>query len=404
MIKEEKPHHSLPDIWLKASVIGGLWASVEIIVGSFLHNLRIPFAGSILAAFGVMVLVAFSRIWKEKGLFWRAGLVCALMKSISPSSVILGPMIGIMLEALLLEFTTIIAGKNLAAMIVGGVLAVLSALMHKIFSLLVLYGFNVLKIYLNIFYFACKQLGIQHGDPWAVVNALISIYVILGVLASITGWLIGNKARKFKNEPQNILIKNADNRDIFLLNSEQTFSLFLFILNLLSIPIGLILLEYTKLWIGMTFIVLYLAFCIFYYKSVIKRLKKRIFWIQLLILTLLSGIFWRETAFKEGIIHWQGVMVGIEMDIRAILVVIGFSSISIELKNPLIKAFLFKRGLKNIYLSVSLAFNSLPAMIQQLAAPNTFFRHPFRSLAKTVLYAGEWLETFRENSKNISKQ
>jgi hypothetical protein len=153
----------------------------------------------------------------------------------------------------------------------------------------------------------------------------------------------------------------------------------------------------------MTFIVLYLAFCIFYYKSVIKRLKKRIFWIQLLILTLLSGIFWRETAFKEGIIHWQGVMVGIEMDIRAILVVIGFSSISIELKNPLIKAFLFKRGLKNIYLSVSLAFNSLPAMIQQLAAPNTFFRHPFRSLAKTVLYAGEWLETFRENSKNISK-
>lgn len=399
----EKSSNSLPDIWLKSCVVGGLWASVEIIVGSFLHNLRIPFAGSILAAFGIMILIAFSRIWKEKGLFWRAGLVCALMKSISPSSVILGPMIGIMFEALLLEFAMRIAGRHLLSMIIGGILAVLSALLHKIFSLLVLYGFNVLKVYLNIFHFACKQMGIQQGDPWVVVNALIGIYVILGVLASITGWTIGNKARKFKNEPKNILMKNTGNRDIFLLNSEQTFSLFLFIFNLLSIPIGLVLLEYTKFWIGFTFVALYSAFCIFYYKSVIRRLKKPIFWIQLLILILLAGIFWKETAFKEGIINWQGVMVGLEMDIRAVLVVIGFSSISIELRNPLIEVFLFKRGLKNIYLSVSLTFNSLPAMIQQLTSPKTFFMHPIRSLAKTVLFADMWLETFRENSKSISK-
>jgi len=37
---EGKP---LPDIWLKAAMLGSLWASVEIILGSFLHNLHIPF-------------------------------------------------------------------------------------------------------------------------------------------------------------------------------------------------------------------------------------------------------------------------------------------------------------------------------------------------------------------------
>ncbi|HPT04887.1 MAG TPA: hypothetical protein PLG86_07070, partial [Bacteroidales bacterium] len=63
----------LSDVWLKAAVVGGLWASVEIIIGSFLHNLRIPFAGSILASFGTIFLVAFFQLWPVKGLIWRAG-------------------------------------------------------------------------------------------------------------------------------------------------------------------------------------------------------------------------------------------------------------------------------------------------------------------------------------------
>ena len=78
-------------VWLKASVIGSLWASVEIILGSFFHNVGIPFAGTLLAMNSVALMVAFHQVWKEKGLFWRAGLICALMKSISPSAVLLAP-------------------------------------------------------------------------------------------------------------------------------------------------------------------------------------------------------------------------------------------------------------------------------------------------------------------------
>jgi len=53
----------LNSIWLKAAVVGGLWASVEIIIGSFFHNLRIPFAGSILATNGTILAIAFYQIW-----------------------------------------------------------------------------------------------------------------------------------------------------------------------------------------------------------------------------------------------------------------------------------------------------------------------------------------------------
>ena len=78
----------LQPIWLKAAVLGGLWASIEIIIGSFFHNLRLPFAGTILAANATILMVAFYQMWPEKGLIWRAGLIAALMKSISPSAII----------------------------------------------------------------------------------------------------------------------------------------------------------------------------------------------------------------------------------------------------------------------------------------------------------------------------
>ncbi|MBP1599578.1 MAG: hypothetical protein H6Q05_4955, partial [Acidobacteria bacterium] len=80
-------------------MLGSLWAANEIVLGSFLHNVGVPFTGTILACIGVAVLVAGLRLWDDPGVVWRAGVICSLMKSISPSSVILGPMVGILAEA-----------------------------------------------------------------------------------------------------------------------------------------------------------------------------------------------------------------------------------------------------------------------------------------------------------------
>ena len=94
--------NKLNDTWIKASIIGTFWAASEIIIGSFLHNLKIPFSGNILTSFAIILLISFSYKWKVKGLFWRAGVICALMKTISPSAVIFGPMIAIMAQAFIL--------------------------------------------------------------------------------------------------------------------------------------------------------------------------------------------------------------------------------------------------------------------------------------------------------------
>ncbi|MDZ7742053.1 MAG: hypothetical protein U5Q03_09950 [Bacteroidota bacterium] len=63
---EESSGKPLHGLWLKAAIVGGLWASIEIILGSFLHNLRIPFAGSTLTFIGIALLVLFTECGPKK--------------------------------------------------------------------------------------------------------------------------------------------------------------------------------------------------------------------------------------------------------------------------------------------------------------------------------------------------
>ena len=46
--------------WTKAAVVGGLWASFEIVIGSFLHNLHLPFSGSMLTFIATIFIIAFT--------------------------------------------------------------------------------------------------------------------------------------------------------------------------------------------------------------------------------------------------------------------------------------------------------------------------------------------------------
>src|SRR5664280_916049 len=160
----------LNSIWLKASVVGSIWASIEILLGSFLHNLNIPLSGTILSFISVYLLISFLQIWKENGLILRAGLICALMKSISPSAIILGPMIGIMTEAILLELFILLLGRNLVSYMIGGAFAVLSALFHKLLSLLILYGFDFIKIITALYKFLVKQINLPDLDPIPLIT------------------------------------------------------------------------------------------------------------------------------------------------------------------------------------------------------------------------------------------
>jgi hypothetical protein len=391
-------NQKVTDLWLKAAIAGGLWASVEIIIGSFLHNLKIPFAGSILASFGIILMVAFFQLWPERGLIIRAGLICALMKSISPSAVILGPMTGILAEAMLLELGIFLFGRNIVGFLLGGSMALFSALAHKVISLLILYGTNIIKIYLGIFLFASRQINLPNSDPMTMVSVLALIYVIIGAAAALVGYLAGKKAIKKTLHSEDFTTETAQDKNFFQVNPKQEFRVPFLFMHIILLPAGLFIITKFSYLVYLPIIICYLTFCLIYYKNIIRKLFKFFFWFQLALIVLLATVFWNLMTDTPENNHLSGLWIGLEMTLRAIYVVIAFSSLGVELRNPKIKEVIFRKGFSQLYLALNLAFAALPSMLVNLAPSRKKIKNPFSFFPLLLSQANLWHNTLREHT------
>jgi len=384
------------DLWLKASVIGSTWGSFEIITGSFLHNLKVPFAGTIMAFFSVLLMTAFLQHWKQKGIIWRAGLIAALMKSLSPSAFLLGPMTGIFLEALFFELSIMVLGLNFTAFLVGGGISLLSALMHKLINLLILYGKDFITIYDNMISFAFRQFSSAGISLEHMLFGLAVLYAIAGMLAALLGYLAGRSIEGSPAPSVTIPSENPENSESKPFPARR--SIFLLMMHLVIIPVLFYLNYKTNWYISFAFITLYAGALIFVYPVVFRRLSKPMLWLQLAFMLLLSMLFLSSWKTGGGF-NKEGLISGLRMNMRALLVIAGFAAIGFELRNEKISNLFLLYGNPKIYQSLRISFNLLPAFMQQMNSPKMLILHPVSSL-KQMLTNAEFMLNHLIKNKN----
>jgi len=389
----------LSEKWMKAAVVGSLWATIEIILGSLLHNLRVPMAGSILSFITVYLVVSFFQVWKINGLIWRAGLICAIMKSISPSAFILGPMIGIFSQALILDFVIRILGKNSISYMVGGAFAVFSAWAQLVISLIIIYGWNFALLFENIYSFFVRQLGLgQEPKPVYFLTAVSLIYLISGAIAGLLGSLSGKRYLRDRKTLNLSHPLEADSQsNLFIHSKKRDHSVLLLIISFMVLIAGMILITRLSLWFSIPFIALFITAAFLYYPDNMRYLKKPVFWIQLGIIVLLSAIF--KNGFEQ-FFSLDGFEIGLKICSRALLILGSFALISVELKNPVIKNLLYNKGFKNLYQAVELAFSALPGIMNEFYMQSQSISG-FRRLTFTMLNRSQTLlDSFIEIEKS----
>lgn len=390
----------LNEKWLKASIIGTIWAASEIILGSFLHNLRVPFSGTILTAIAVVLLVSVSFVWKEKGIFWRAGLVCALMKTLSPSAVIFGPMAAIFMESLLLEGSVRILGKTYLGFVVGSVLAVSWSFLQKIINFLIFYGFNIVKVYKGIIKLAEKQLNLNFDIFWLPFLIIFLIYVFVGFLSAFIGIKTGKKliAQPVKYSQQNYRNKSL----LFKANSKNEFnySLIWLFVNFLLIVAALLLISFGNWKIWGVSIVAITSLWIIKYKRALRRLARPKFWIWFILITMLTALVFTKFQSKSVL---DALLIGVKINFRATVMILGFSVLGTELYNPKIRDFFSKTHFKNLPLALELSAESLPQVIANIPDLKIAFKNPVKVMSQLIAYA-EFRFRELENSQYINQK
>ena len=180
--------------WAQVTAFGALWGTIEITLGSFLHSLRLPFSGTLLATLGAVLLIAQRQLFPARGATLATGIVAALCKSISPGGVILGPMVGIATEAMVVEAALLLAPRALGSGMAAGVLCVGFASFQKLVTQYVFYGGTVLELYLAALRKAGQLLGIER-QAWWVLAAALALLAMVGAAAGALGRLLGEKSR-----------------------------------------------------------------------------------------------------------------------------------------------------------------------------------------------------------------
>jgi nucleoside-triphosphatase THEP1 len=393
--------HDLSEKWIKASITGTIWAASEIVLGSFLHNLKVPFSGNVLTAIGLIILISISYIWTEKGLFWRAGLICALMKTMSPSAVIFGPMIAIFSEALLLELSVRLLGRTMAGFLVGSMLAMSWNLFQKIANYIIYYGSNIIEVYNNLVKLAQKQLNIQTDIAWVPIIILLIIFTLFGFVAGVTGIIVGRKMLKqpitdfknFRNEPAKKIPYKPENK--------FNYSLSWLFLDVILIICSFILLNKTSWIIWSVAITGTIIIWSLRYKRALRQISKPKFWIFFVLITLITAFAF--TKAQNGENSWQqGLLTGLQMNFRAAVIIVGFSVLGTELYNPVVRNFFSRTSIKNLPLALELSVESLPSFIANIPDFKSMMKNPVSIFYQVISQADRRLIEIK--SKNISTQ
>lgn len=367
------------DKWLKAAVIGSLWGASEIVLGSFLHNLRIPFSGNLLTAIGIILMVAGHRLWPEKGVIFRAGLICAALKTMSPSPVILGPMLAIFMQASLMELSILAGRRSTLGYLIGGGLAVSWNLAYRILSSIILYGSSLITLYQNLVDFLAQQIGWEIPGYWSPILLLWVLFFGWGVTAAVLGIMISRAAERTK-EPWHLQSRVAPVKAPRWEGQGSRWHLLRPLLILALLITGLYSINMLPALYSLAALLCFLGLSSWYNPGLILRFaRKRGFWMAITIMILLSGLFMgQDHGFSR-----EGFQVGLSMAMRAIYVITGFGIISSELQRPQIAALFSSKRMEAFMAAVKTAFHTTPLLMENIPGKKAW-RQPVRVLTSMV--------------------
>lgn len=156
---------------------------VEVVVGSTLHNLKVPLAGHGLSLNQGFLLGRFSkdidsRFQKFKMVF-EVSIVTALMKALSPSAKKVGPMISISAQGFLYGLGALIGGKGKFGSALGMMLLSLWAFCQPAVTYLMIYGPDFVQAFNIIISKASKFADTEPEKLWLVlIIAIIGKWIL----------------------------------------------------------------------------------------------------------------------------------------------------------------------------------------------------------------------------------
>lgn len=201
MDQTQKPLQN-KSFWAYVTIFGALWGGIELTLGTFLHVLHVPKTGLIMTTLTVILLIAQRVIFPYRGATLASAIIAACIKCLSPGGIILGPVVGILSEALMLEIGLMLTSRSLATAMIAGTLAIFSCQLQSLFKLWIYYGNDFVRALIKI---AEKFFNIHWTAAigWSLLGGLLAVFIAIGCIAGATGYFSGRRVLRQLDEEKN---------------------------------------------------------------------------------------------------------------------------------------------------------------------------------------------------------
>jgi len=189
------------EFWTRAAVFGALWGAVEITLGGFLHSLRIPLIGVILAAGEAGFLVAVRRLHPQRGLVIAIALVAALLRGLTPVGALFTPLVAIFMEGVLMEVAFLLLPGTRLPAVVGGSLCALWSAAQMVATHALFLGLDALRLYDALLLAAARTTGIAPESRYLALTLPLTVLAALGALGGLWGARLGDRACRARALP-----------------------------------------------------------------------------------------------------------------------------------------------------------------------------------------------------------
>ena len=270
------------------------------------------------------------------------------MKSVSPSAVILGPMVGILMEGILLESSVRIFRGRVPGYLVGGALAVSWSMAQRVLNALIAFGTDVVRLYVDAYTYASRSLGVSSFGPFDLIATLVGLEMCTGVRRR--GCSACASRAGPARPPRSVPAPAAPGawfpgppitaRRAVVAHAARAGAAAAMLAGMAGV-------GRLPLWASALYAAVFSAVVLRTYPRAVARIRRPSLWIELAAVMLLAGLLFGGVRHGlAGLI--DGLAAGAAMVLRATIVLFGFTAISVELRNPSILAFVERRGLRGL--------------------------------------------------------
>jgi hypothetical protein len=179
--------------WIAAALFGSLWGAAEVSLGAALSVVRVPLSGVLMASLGVVCLVTARRLHPAPGQSLAMGVVVAFLKVFSVGGVLLGPVVGILTEALVVELAFLLLGRRLPAAILGGAAALASAPAWMLLWATLLTGPEAVAAIERGMRTVAGSFGWRSAPTETLVGFLLAISALIGAGVGASAWRLAGR-------------------------------------------------------------------------------------------------------------------------------------------------------------------------------------------------------------------